>query len=47
MAEKNRKPGQNGKGSDSRVTDIKTYHANWDKINWRKGTRQRKKLSND
>ena len=35
MAEKDRKPGQNGKGSDSRVSDIKTYHSNWQKINWK------------
>jgi hypothetical protein len=36
MAEKDRKPGQNGKGSESRVSDIKTYHSNWQKIDWRK-----------
>lgn len=40
MAEKDRKPGQNGKGSDSRVSDIKTYHTNWQKINWRNRKRK-------
>ncbi len=36
MAEKDRKPGQNGKGSESRVNDIKRYQSNWSEINWDK-----------
>lgn len=40
MAEKDRKPGQNGKGSGSRVSDIKTYNRNWQKINWRQNRRK-------
>lgn len=34
MSEKDRKPGQNGKGSNSRVGDTKTYSANYSQINW-------------
>lgn len=34
MAEKDRKPGQNGKGSDSRVSDTKTYSDNYSQIDW-------------
>ena len=34
MAEKDRKPGQNGKGSESRVSDVKKFNANYDEIVW-------------
>ena len=36
MAEKDRKPGQNGKGSDSRVSNIKRYKSNWEQIDWKR-----------
>ncbi len=34
--EKNRKPGQNGKGSDPRPVDEQRYRDNYDKIDWSK-----------
>lgn len=36
MAEKDRKPGQNGKGSDSRIGDMRAYSDNYSQINWHK-----------
>lgn len=32
--EKDRKQNQNGKGSDSRITDIKRYKDNFNNIDW-------------
>lgn len=34
MSEKDRKPGQNGKGSDTRVSDTKAYSDNYSQIDW-------------
>lgn len=51
MAEKDRKPGQNGKGSGSRVSDTKRYQSNWSEINWQneiklvKSPKQRKVIN--
>lgn len=34
MAEKDRRPGQNGKGSGNRITDIKKFKSNYEEIKW-------------
>lgn len=31
----------NGKGDKSRISDVKTYRENWDRINWNKPTRRK------
>lgn len=46
MAEKDRKPGQNGKGSGSRVSDTKTYSDNYSQIDWTDKKSEKKEEEN-
>ena len=41
--ESNRKSGQNGKGSNSRIKDIRKYKANWEEIIWKQKRKLKRK----